>query len=37
MMMNYKLSKTITNKAPRHQMNSGWGSDNKRMMYQIGG
>jgi cyclic pyranopterin phosphate synthase len=29
--------KTIVNKAPRHQMNSGWGSDNKRMMYQIGG
>ncbi len=29
--------KTIINKAPRHQMNSGWGSENKRKMYQIGG
>ncbi len=29
--------KTIINKAPRHQMNSGWGSENERKMYQIGG
>ncbi len=29
--------KTIKNKAPRHQMNSGWGSENERKMYQIGG
>lgn len=29
--------KTIINKAPRHNMNSGWGSQNERKMYQIGG
>ncbi len=28
---------TIVKKAPRHQMDSGWGKDNERKMYQIGG
>ncbi|HNX29837.1 MAG TPA: GTP 3',8-cyclase MoaA [Syntrophomonadaceae bacterium] len=31
------INKTIDNKPARHNMNDGWGKENERKMYQIGG